>query len=131
MKVIVFHHKRIFMKNYLIISCIFLISCTAKKGVSYDEMSNVLVAKYKDGKLILHTGNSKNHSAYLIYDVQAKADNTNKTLFLTAFQAPKKENKDHFEIDLKKLGVINITEYKIIWVDPDGKNTNVQLQKNE
>lgn len=118
------------MKNILFISCIFLFACTVKKGVFYDEMSNILVAKYQNGKLVLHTGNSKNHSAYLIYDVQAKADNSNKVLFITAFQALKKDNKDNFEIDLKKIGVTNIQEYKIIWVDPDGKNINIQLQKD-
>ena len=38
------------MKNILFVSAIFLLACTAKKGVTYDEMSNVLVAKYQNEK---------------------------------------------------------------------------------
>lgn len=118
------------MKNIYILSLAILFSCTAKKGVFYDEISNVLVAKYINGMLVLKTGNSKTFSAYLIYDVKAKADIPKKKITITAYQAQKKDNNDRFEIDLKKLGVTNIQEYEIIWVDPDGKNINIQLQKD-
>lgn len=119
------------MKNLLFVLCVFFLSCTAKKGVFYEELSNVLIVKYEKAMLVIQTGNLKNHAAYLVYDIHVKADYSTKQLLLTGFQKQKKENKDRFEIDLNKLGIKNIQDYKIIWVDPDGKNTNLQLQKNE
>ncbi|HBX53582.1 MAG: hypothetical protein A2275_06520 [Bacteroidetes bacterium RIFOXYA12_FULL_35_11] len=119
------------MKYVITIIVVFAISCTSKKGVFYSEMNKTVVVKYEKNKLVLYTGNSKDHSAYLIYDVTAKADKSKKELHISAWQAPKKENKDRFEIDIQKLGISDIQDYKIIWLDPDGKSTNLQLEKNQ
>ena len=102
-----------------------------KGTVISDKMNKTVVVKYEKNKLVLYTGNSKDHSAYLIYDVTAKADKSKKELHISAWQAPKKENKDRFEIDIQKLGISDIQDYKIIWLDPDGKSTNLQLEKNQ
>lgn len=118
------------MKNAIIILTLLFFGCSTKKGVFYDEMSKSLSVKFSNDKLILQTGNSKTHSAYLIYEVKAKADITKKELYITGMQAIHKDYKDRFEIDLKKLGITNIQDYKIIWIDPDKKQTNLQLEKN-
>lgn len=119
------------MRSFVFFLAIIAFACSTKKGVFYSEMSSVLVVKYEKNKLVLHTGNSKDHSAYLVYDVSAKPDNQKKELYIKAWQAPKKENKDRFEIDLQKLGINNVQDYKIIWVDPDGKFINLQLEKTQ
>ncbi|MBI5218433.1 MAG: hypothetical protein HY958_05835 [Bacteroidia bacterium] len=119
------------MRHILIILLISLSACSAKKGVFYEEMNKTLAVKSDGNKLILYTGNSKNFSAYFIYEIKTKVDKTKKELCITAFHATHKDNKDKFEIDLKQLGIENIQEYKIIWVDPDGKNINLQLEKNK
>ncbi len=119
------------MKFILPVLIFLAFACTPKKGVFYSEMNKTVVVKYEKNKLVLFTGNSKEHSAYLIYDVTAKADKAKKELVISAWQAPKKENKDRFEIELNKMGINNIQDYKIIWLDPDGKATNLQLEKND
>jgi hypothetical protein len=119
------------MKNILFLLGILTIACSSKKGVFYDEMYKVLVVSYENNKLILHTGNSKDHSAFLICEIKTSVDKVKKELHITGFQAIGEEHKDRFEIDLKSLGIENIQEYQIIWVDPDQKQINLQLQKNK
>ena len=118
------------MKTMLIILSLFVIGCSTQQGVFYSDMYNFMNVKFSHDKLLLQTGNSKTNSAYLISAVRAKADAAKKELYLTGLQASRKDFKDKFEIDLKKLGISNIQDYKIIWVDPDHKYTNLPLARD-
>jgi len=74
------------------------------------------------------TENSKENSALLIYEIQPRVDASKKTLMLSANQAPGKEFKTEFQFNLEELGVKNITEYQIFWIDPDGTKTAIEIQ---
>jgi hypothetical protein len=81
----------------------------------------------RDG-LLIRTENSKENSALLIYEIRPTIDQTNKVILLKGFHAPGKELQTDFRVKLEDIDLNELSNYKIYWVDPDDKRTELRIE---
>lgn len=99
-----------------------------KEGVKYDEMFSKPTIHWNKDELIINTVNSKENSALLIYKIEPTVNTSENTLLLKGYQAVGKEFRTEFKFSLKDLGIKESDEYKVYWVDPDGKQSEVKVE---
>src|SRR5215203_2076116 len=116
------------MKLQTIFGLIILTSCAiGNREVKYNEMGTHPKVSFNANELIITTENSKENSALSIYDIQATVDNTAKGIFLKGYQAAGKEFKTEFRVKIKGINADDLKLYKIYWVDPDDKRTEIKI----
>jgi formyltetrahydrofolate synthetase len=116
------------MRLKTIFGLIILTSCAiGKREVKYNEMASSPKVSVHADELIIKTENSKENSALSIYDIQATVDNTDKVILLKAYQAAGQEFKTEFRVKLKGIDKDNFADYKIYWVDPDNRRTEIKI----
>jgi hypothetical protein len=117
------------MKTKLYIIVLFLtFSCAfGKKQVSFNEMFSEPKCELIDNGLLIKTENSKENSALLIYSIKLKIDKANKEIRLIGYQAAGKKFKNEFKIELEKDVLENIEDFKLLWIDQDGKENEIKI----
>ena len=116
------------MKSWLFI--VFLLTCcsTGTKEVKYSEMGSEPKIKWVGQELIVETENSRENSALLIYSIEPTIDKEDNQILLYGFQAAGKEYRTEFRMTIEGVPIDKHGDYKIFWVDPDGKRTELQIE---
>lgn len=127
MKITAINHK--LLRYSLVFILFFIWGCTTEKGVFHNEMNNQLRVYTEKNELVFITSNSKFHSAFILYDLSLDINSKEKIIRVTAKQGLKKEHKEKFSFDLSKLKISDIQDYRILWINPDNSNVNLQLEK--
>ncbi len=106
----------------LIILTLVLSSCSiGKQGVFYEEMESPPKLTITDNNITVETKNSIRHSALLLYKIETELNKENMELSLTGLQAANEKYKTTFEFKLNTLGIEEIDDWTINWIDPNGK----------
>lgn len=109
---------------------ILLTSCAVgKRQVKYIEMSSEPKLTWNGQEFLIETRNSKENSALLIYKIKSTVDNENNLILLRGLQAVGKKYQTEFKVDLKDINSDKLVNYKIYWVDPDNKRTELKINK--
>lgn len=104
--------------------------CTIdKQGVYLTEMPTNPVLIIHQNTLYVKTLNSIKNSAFCIYKVNISVDNSQKAIYLSAYQAlcGSKPYRDNFQIKLSKYKVSEPNLFEFYWRDPDKKITKLEI----
>jgi hypothetical protein len=111
------------MKNCILI-CLLSIVCSschfASKQVEYAEMDSVPVVNFKNNSLIVHTKNSKWHSALSIYKIEANVDVKKKIINIFGYEAAGEPYNETFIVNLDEYNIPHIEDYTLNWSNPNG-----------
>ena len=113
---------------YIIILLLTFSCAIGKRQVFFKEMSSEPKAEVTENGLLIKTENSKENSALLIYSIKSQIDTKNEKIRLTGYQAAGEKFRDEFKIHLEKEVLGNIANYKLVWVDPDGKENEIKIK---
>lgn len=117
------------MKLSTIYLTIILTSCAiGQREVKYSEMSSEPRVNWDKGELVVRTGNSKENSALLIYEIEPTVDQADKVILLRGLEAAGKEFRNEFRLRLTEVDVDKVSDYRIYWVDPDDKRTELRIE---
>jgi hypothetical protein len=117
----------IVLVSFLVNSC--TLFTVGKKGVYYNEMSNVPEITTYDYGFEVHTRNSNRNSALLIYKITIQIDTLRKRIELKGSQALNKKYQDSFKIKVNGFSKANLDNYEFYWIDPDHKDNRLTIKK--
>ena len=117
------------MKTIILFSAIILTSCSlGHKEVKYGEMASPPVLRLRGDGLIITAANSTEYTAFRIYEIQPTIDEGSKIIYLKGLESMGREIKTEFEVSLGKMKQDSISAYRIYWVDPDNKKTELRIE---
>jgi hypothetical protein len=123
---LVFQRQMKIWPTYLII---LLTSCAiGQREVKYSEMMSEPKVSWDNGELLVRTENSKENSALLIYEIEPAVDQTDKVILLRGLEAAGKKFRTEFRLKLKDVNPDKLSDYRIYWVDPDNKRTELRIK---
>gem|GEM_PF-5026981 len=124
-----FLHKIIglFIVFLLVNSC--SLFTVGNRGVYYNEMSKVPEIITYDYGFEVHTGNSNQNSALLIYKITIQIDTDRKKIEMKGYQAANKKYQDSFKIKVKGISKADLDNYEFLWIDPDHKDNRLTKKK--
>jgi|WetSurMetagenome_2_1015567.scaffolds.fasta_scaffold209547_1 hypothetical protein len=124
-----FLHKSIglILVSFLVASCSLI--TVGKRGVFYNEMSKVPEIKTYNYGFEVHTGNSNQNSALLIYKITVQIDTLRKKIELKGYQAINKKYQYSFRIKVYGISKADLDNYEFYWIDPDHKDNRLAIIK--
>ncbi|MBI1770628.1 MAG: hypothetical protein HYR67_19845 [Bacteroidetes bacterium] len=117
------------MKTVILFGAIILTSCSlGHKEVRYSEMASPPILRLKGDGILITTANSKENTAFKIYEIQPTIDEGSKIILLKGLESMGKELKTEFHVTLGNMKQDSVSAYKIYWVDPDNKRTELRIE---
>lgn len=95
--------------------------------MKYSEMPSPPSIRWDRGQLVVQTENSIENSALSIYEIQSTVNHADKVILLKGLQALGKEYKREFRLALDGVNPDSASMYRIYWVDPDDKRTELRV----
>lgn len=99
------------------------------KEVRYTEMAAPPRLILQGDEILVKTQNSKEYPSFLIYEILPTIDEGDRLILLKGHEAMYRDNKNEFRVSVKRIKADSIIDYKIYWVDPDNKRTEVKLER--
>ena len=117
------------MKTVILLSAIIFAGCSlGHKEVRYSEMASPPILRLKGDGLFITTTDSKENVGFVIYEIQPTIDEGAKVILLKGLEATGRETTHEFKIGLDNMKQDSISAYKIYWIDPDNKKTELRIE---
>ena len=118
------------MKSIILFSTIILTSCgLGHKEVRYTELVVPPRVTLNGGDIILTIGNSTENPSFKIYEIQPNIDEGEKIILLKVHAGMGREAKKEFRIRINNIKQDSVSDYKIFWIDPDNKKTELPIER--
>jgi hypothetical protein len=118
------------MKKLNFLIALTLTGCSlGHKEVRYTEMAAPPKLILQGEEVVIRTENSTEYKSFFIYEILPTIDEGDKTILLKGHEAMWRDKKNEFRLTFRNIKHDSITAYKIFWVDPDNKRTELKLER--
>ena len=118
------------MKWSILFTALILTGCgLGHKEVRYSELAVPPVVTLNGDDIVVTIGNSTENPSFKIYEIQPTIDEGSKLILLKVHAGMGREPQKKFRIRLSNIRQDSISDYKIYWIDPDNKKTELPLVK--
>ncbi|HTH57079.1 MAG TPA: hypothetical protein VL728_13610 [Cyclobacteriaceae bacterium] len=118
------------MKRLSFLLAFIAASCSlGHKEVRYNEMAGPPRLILQGDNILVRTQNSKEYPSFFIYEIFPMFDEGDRVILLRGYEAMYRDVKNEFKVNITNIKADSISAYKIYWVDPDLKKTELKLER--